>query len=1111
MVYIASQNFNAYQPKEVVEHAADCIVYINGVDSFHVCYGEGGKVKFTDALMSVSVNLSIESSPGTASISLAVPRHSQASYSKFGRCVFKNMMEVKIYFKGRYLDKEGRPIYYPAFWGVITNVETSYGGGEHTINISCDDILYFWAITRVSTNPSAFQQVWDNKLKLTEYVSVFNHLSPYHIIIALARICLGSLTPPQNFPKFGDGSSQLSFATFGEENKSAQDYWKQRQLTIGSRLRIFGAAPGDGNGSIKNTIVAMTEENMKKAEKYYIDTAGDPTKRKGSKEMESALSASETQFAEAFSLDGRLLEHFHPYNNGGQASDFSTGETMSRLELAQQVKEFIDYEFFMDVTGEIIFKPPFYNIDVRENDPISIIRDVDIHSDSISDSMKEIITRLDVKGTYSEYYADGNPNSVPFGSYVDYRMAREYGEKAQEVTRNFLHTSDMCTLYAIAELSRFNSKRFSGTLEIIGRPELRLGYPIYMEARDTFYYVTGISHTYSSSGILKTSLTIEGARRKYVSNDPDKKEGYSWDLDDPFRPRIKGVPNVVLTMDIPTSILEAGPVKPNQKTITTAHPGNSKDEAYRASALNRSPTGSRDSRSGAGGVVEDADRSQVTPPSKAKDPKPSATTNTPQTKPAKAGEDPKKDAGVTTGNEAKKETKNLADVAKPGNPKELVIPEKYIYRSPHLELIDRVMEGAAGIKFQTYGRPREIVQKGVYIADLRRIPVSDEFGYELIGGFGYGRGSKLKLDGTIGTYLPSSEAIKLSQESLDALKKNGVKDFASVIYRINGKPDLSITKKVIDGKETHDDVREDRVSYLLGVTAGEYRTRDVGKFLTEMGAELEHKIAPLDMKECRLAETDGALLESLDKEAFGLDANNALFNSEYYGRLGTDVPSTASYGGEITASILKDVSGKDTQSGIEGSVTGSGEGGSLVGAGTGVGSPVQIALAEMAKGVKEEPRGSNTGPVVNQYLKSVGLSPGPKSYWCAAFVFWCCEASSKSRGVSNPMIRSGYCPDIYTWAKNKNYIVKEPQPGDIFLVPCAKPYNAQHIGFVVNVSAGYITTCEGNASDKVSSIQRSKGSVYYVRVPFGPSGGAAPNETVGYKLPPPEKDTGKIL
>ena len=894
--------YYAYKPKEVVTQASDVLVYINGVDEFYICNGAGGKSRFTDAVMSVSTTLATDSSPGSASITLAVPRHSNSAYFKYGKCVFKPMMEVQIYFKGRYLDSNQRAVYYPAFWGVITAVNAPYSSGENTITISCKDILYFWAITRIGTNPSVFQQVWDNKLKIQEYVSIFNHMSPYQIMIAIARVLHGSLIPPQNFPKFGEGSSQISFATFGEENAALTDYWRTRQLAIGNRLRIFGAAPGSGEGSISGTVTSLPNEKIDEVAKQfdYLRTGAIPTKKPSPKEMQSLFTTSETVFSEPFALDGRLMDHFQPYNQANQVSDFASGETMSRLEIASQVKEFIDYEFFMDTTGELVFKPPFYNLDVREHDPVSIIRDIDIISEDVGENVEEILTRLDVKGTYSSYYESGDPAQIPWGSYIDYKLAKDFGQKFSEVTRSFLHTSEMCTLYAIAELSRFNAKRFSGTMEIIGRPELRLGYPVYVESKDTFYYVTGIAHTYSSNGVLKTTLTLEGARRKYTSRDPDKKEGYSWDLSDPFRPRQKGIANVVLTMDIPKKILEAKPVKP----------GALKTEVKKEDTTNTVKTEAEKRLD-----PNAATKQNSVPQTPKKDNKPGGKTEKIQNTPAFQF-DPTLLALIPGANilstiqqaqEAanaanKKEEVNVDEAIK--DPKTLLLPEFSIYRSPNTELIDRVMEGAVGIKFQAWGRPKEIIQKGVYVANLRQIPVSDEFGYELIGGFGYGRGTKLNKDGLLRTYLPSSEAIKLTDAQLESLKKKGIKDYASVIYRINGTPNLTVPKK----GETYDRKRKDYVSALTGVTTGEFRYRNVGKYLVDMGNELDHKITQMEMMECKLAETDGAVLEMLDAKADA--ANNHAFKAEFYGMLADRVPTTSVLGEEVLPGIKKEVDSK---------------------------------------------------------------------------------------------------------------------------------------------------------------------------------------------------------
>ena len=59
-------------------------------------------------------------------------------------------------------------------------------------------------------------------------------------------------------------------------------------------------------------------------------------------------------------------------------------------------------------------------------------------------------------------------------------------------------------------------------------------------------------------------------------------------------------------------------------------------------------------------------------------------------------------------------------------------------------------------------------------------------------------------------------------------------------------------------------------------------------------------------------------------------------------------------------------------------------------------SSLKIATSQL--GVQEEPRGSNDGPEVSQYLKAVGLAPGYS--WCMAFVYWC-AAKAANRPKDN--------------------------------------------------------------------------------------------------------------
>jgi hypothetical protein len=112
-------------------------------------------------------------------------------------------------------------------------------------------------------------------------------------------------------------------------------------------------------------------------------------------------------------------------------------------------------------------------------------------------------------------------------------------------------------------------------------------------------------------------------------------------------------------------------------------------------------------------------------------------------------------------------------------------------------------------------------------------------------------------------------------------------------------------------------------------------------------------------------------------------------------------------------------------------------------------------------GVREQPKGSNWGPEVGRYLKSVNLNvPAP---WCAAFVHWCLDKA----GIPNSV--TAWSPT----AHNKNNIVyyqgkfkKEPAPGDVFTLWFPKLKRIAHTGFVdKKINSTIYLSVEGNTNE----------------------------------------------
>lgn len=116
---------------------------------------------------------------------------------------------------------------------------------------------------------------------------------------------------------------------------------------------------------------------------------------------------------------------------------------------------------------------------------------------------------------------------------------------------------------------------------------------------------------------------------------------------------------------------------------------------------------------------------------------------------------------------------------------------------------------------------------------------------------------------------------------------------------------------------------------------------------------------------------------------------------------------------------------------------------------------LSVAISQI--GVEEIPRGSNKGPEVEAYLKSIGLGGGYS--WCMAFVYWCVLKASV--GSSNPLKKTGGV--LAQWNARPELRANNPMPGDIFIMDYGKGLG--HTGFVEKIlPEGKIQTIEGNTN-----------------------------------------------
>jgi CHAP domain/Putative peptidoglycan binding domain len=137
-----------------------------------------------------------------------------------------------------------------------------------------------------------------------------------------------------------------------------------------------------------------------------------------------------------------------------------------------------------------------------------------------------------------------------------------------------------------------------------------------------------------------------------------------------------------------------------------------------------------------------------------------------------------------------------------------------------------------------------------------------------------------------------------------------------------------------------------------------------------------------------------------------------------------------------------------------------------------------IAKASAQVGVREQPLGSNRGPMVDKFIRASGLDPDRGSFaWCAAFLCWCFQEAAKDLGVTNPMPKTAGVLALWNKSGEKGLLrisralaSQQPQlvtPGMFFFLDTGG--GTGHVGLVKSIQGVVLRTIEGNTTDKSGS------------------------------------------
>ena len=134
---------------------------------------------------------------------------------------------------------------------------------------------------------------------------------------------------------------------------------------------------------------------------------------------------------------------------------------------------------------------------------------------------KPTFTRLDVSGEPELVNEEVAQSTIYLAAGVDFDLWRTYGYISNSITVPYFHRAMACKPYNEILLGRQWGLIFSAELTLRGDSKYKLNDTVYIESRDMYFRIAGITHSFTYGNTYQTSLTLDyGRRPEFLIPDP---------------------------------------------------------------------------------------------------------------------------------------------------------------------------------------------------------------------------------------------------------------------------------------------------------------------------------------------------------------------------------------------------------------------------------------------------------------------------------------------------------------------------------------------------------------------------------------------------------------
>jgi hypothetical protein len=523
------------QEREIVKTAPDLVVMIDGasyLENGYVHPQDGSTtpyalVHFNEHVIGFSAGYDTDQLVPQCSINLSVPNAQKYLYQTIGgNNLLKTMDELVVFAKGYWLSPKGNSLYHRVFKGLIKSVSHTDNGKTLDITITGIGILHFLQLMQMELCPP----IQTNAMSSTEFmVTNQANLTPYEMIAATFRekdLLQGFNAMTSNYNwGFNGGIGNPSQSVWANAiNAGYIEKWQAILLNLDQDVHVYGLQPPNPNESTLQRFPPSTDRSKEAMSHLFANT----------------VVTENDQIEKTIFLDS-IREHL-PELTTGNIEPFQ-GRMTNRLDRLHAIINMIGFEGYQDVNGSVIVKPPLYNLDctnldnvgdpvVEPSTPVSasnltavnnpfiiLLSEILPNESEVEDENGVVCTRMQVVGSYepSQAFVDVDLNLKTSGDFIDPDKLSRFGLREQPPKQcGWVHFDDRNFLFAVAcwELQKANKGWRTYTCTIPLRPELKLGFPVFLPHKDMYGYVKSIQHSYQYGGTATTTVTLDAIRKR---------------------------------------------------------------------------------------------------------------------------------------------------------------------------------------------------------------------------------------------------------------------------------------------------------------------------------------------------------------------------------------------------------------------------------------------------------------------------------------------------------------------------------------------------------------------------------------------------------------------